>query len=164
MVELRATWPRQLAGKRSSQGSSFCTARSSTWCVTFCMTRRWAARRRCWPSTSSPTCWSSTNVDFPKMWNRRSGRAFSRIPRLDFDIFAPHYCWDIPASERFQPFDDIVIRTMQASTLVVRKDRFGFIERFALRLQVECQVLVGSVDAHVSQPIGNGAEINTGSQ
>ena len=44
-----------------------------------------------------------------------------------------------------------------------RKDRLGFIERFALCFEVESQVLVGGIDAHVSQPIGNGAEINTGS-
>jgi hypothetical protein len=98
------------------------------------------------------------------MWSWRSDSAFPGIFRSDSDFFAPHYYCDYPTSKRFQPFDEIVIRTAQGSTLLSRKDRLGFIERFALCFQVESQVLVGGVDADVSQPIGNGAEVNTGSQ
>src|SRR5262249_29778160 len=67
-------------------------------------------------------------------------------------------------SKRLQPFDEILIWATEDATLVVRQRRCGFIQRLALRFQVECQILVCCIDAHVTQPVRDGAEIDAGSE
>jgi hypothetical protein len=48
--------------------------------------------------------------------------------------------------------------------MVPRQNRLGLAERCAFRLKIERQVLIRGVDAYVPQPVGNRAEVDSGTQ
>ena len=57
------------------------TARSSTWSATSCTTRRSAARTRCWPGISSPTCLIVDDMGMKQLPKRAGEYLFEIIMR-----------------------------------------------------------------------------------
>ena len=67
-------------------------------------------------------------------------------------------------SKRFQPFDQISICSPATGVAVTPHDWLGLGQGFLFGLQVQGEIFVSSVDARVSQPMGNHAQIDSRTQ
>ena len=67
-------------------------------------------------------------------------------------------------SQGFQPPDEVWVRLPFTEPTLTFENRLSFCQRLALGFEINSQVLAGGVDAGVTQPVGDGAEVNPGTQ
>ena len=73
----------------------------------------------------------------------------------------PHY---FLASQSVQPSDQVAIRPPFAQTMSAFEEGLGSCQGGAFGFEINSQILTGGVYAGVTQPVGNGADVNSGTQ